>query len=96
MDLTISIAAWAVYGRMIPLIAGVSPIRIAPSLAGSEARLECVERPGSAATRQHLGGPKDLAASKADVRKAVAPKAAFHRARLKAVIALLAESKMAA
>jgi hypothetical protein len=55
-----------------------------------------VERPGSAATRQHLGGPKDLAASKADVAKPVAPKAAFHRARLKAVIALLAESKMAA
>jgi hypothetical protein len=80
---------------MIPLIAGVSPIRIAPSLAGSEARLECVERPGSAATRQ-FGGPKDLAASKADVAKPVAPKVAFHRAPPKGVIALLAESKMAA
>jgi len=79
---------------MIPLTGWASPIRIALSPAGSEARLDFVERPGSAATRD-FGGPKDLAASKADVAKPAGLEVASHRARPKAVIALLAESKMA-
>ena len=79
---------------MIPRIEWAFLTRIAQSPAGSGARLDFVEQPDSVATRD-FGGPKDLAASKADVRKAVGRKMVSHRAPHRAVIALSAASKTA-
>jgi hypothetical protein len=93
MDLMISIAAWAAFGRTIPSIGWACPIPIARWPTALAARQDSAAPPASGALKAFTV-PKAAGLPKEIVRRVVLNRALdFHRGPLSKITALLAVSR---